>query len=393
MKKIRIGLIGAGFAACYHVECLHRVYGSDIEIVGVYSLHKDRCESFAKKHQIRAQDNLDTLIGVSDIVDICSPPYAHDDAILKAVQAGKGVICEKPLTGYFGENQADEQYRGDRDCKKKMLETVIAFLKRVRQAVEQSGVFFGYAENFVYAPSLQKEAEILRKTSAQILRMTGEESHNGSASNVYGIWRYAGGGSLIGKGVHPLGAMLYLKRIEGLNKTGKPIRPKAVSSRIHQITRLPAYEDRKFIRTDYHDVEDYGLMHLVFEDGTVADVITSEVVLGGIYDFVEVFANNHRTRCCISPVHLADVYNPGDARFNDVYLVEKCSTQQGWSAAAPDENLTMGYQAEFQDFVTSYVAGRNPQSDLALAIDTTATVYAAYVSAENMGKEFEIPLL
>ena len=42
-----------------------------------------------------------------------------------------------------------------------------------------------------------------------------------------------------------------------------------------------------------------ALLHVEFEDGMVADIMTSELVLGGIYDFVEVFANNHRTRCRI----------------------------------------------------------------------------------------------
>ena len=50
------------------------------------------------------------------------------------------------------------------------------------------------------------------------------------------------------------------------------------------------------------DTEDYALLHVVFEDGMVADVMASELVLGGIYDFIEVFANNHRTRCRMSPV-------------------------------------------------------------------------------------------
>jgi hypothetical protein len=98
--------------------------------------------------------------------------------------------------------------------------------------------------------------------------------------------------------------MLYLKRIEGLARNGKPIRPKSVTSRTHQITRLKNYQDKGLIRTDYHDIEDYGFMHVTFDDGTIADVMTSELVLGGIYDFVEVFANNHRTRCQISPVGL-----------------------------------------------------------------------------------------
>jgi predicted dehydrogenase len=274
-----------------------------------------------------------------------------------------------------------------------MLAEVLDRLERIAAAVRDNGVFFGYAENFVYAPSVQKEREIIEKTGARILRLTGEESHNGSASDTYGIWQLAGGGSLIGKGCHPLGGILYLKRVEGLARDGVPIRPATVSARVHEITRLDAYEDLGFIRTDYHDIEDYGMMHITFEDGTVADVITCELVLGGIYDYLEVFANNHRTRCHLSPVRLVDAYNPGDPRFAEVYLVEKCSTQEGWSMAAPDENLTLGYQPELQDFIQCAARGLEPQSGLDLALDTTAAIYAAYVSAENRGRETEIPRL
>jgi len=274
-----------------------------------------------------------------------------------------------------------------------MLTEVVRLLKRIAAAVRKSGAMFGYAENFVYAPSLQKEREIVEKTGAQILRMTGEESHNGSASPVYGIWKFAGGGSLIGKGCHPLGGILYLKRKEGLVRNGKPIRPVSVSARTHELTRLPAYSDQKLIRTDYLDIEDYGFMHVVFEDGTIADVVTSEVVLGGIYDYIEVFANNHRTRCSMSPAGLMDTYNPRNAQFKDVYLMEKISTKEGWTQAAPDENFTLGYQAEIQDFIACAAEGRTPESDLGLAMDTTAVIYAAYLSEEQKGREVKVPLL
>ena len=69
---------------------------------------------------------------------------------------------------------------------------------------------------------------------------------------------------------------------------------------------------------------------------------------------------------------------------------EKVSTQEGWSFAAPDEFFTMGYQGEIQDFVACAVNGTAPQSDLGLALDTTAAIYAAYVSAEQRGAEVEI---
>ena len=315
------------------------------------------------------------------------------DGILAAASAGKGIICEKPLTGYFGPEDADESYYGNKDSKKEMLEKVIESLAVIAKAVRDSKVFFGYAENYIYAPSIQKEREIVEKTKSQILRMFGEESHNGSASDVYGIWRYAGGGSLIAKGCHPLGGVLYLKQIEGQARLGRPIRPVSISSRVHEITRSDKYVDAGFIRTDYHDIEDYGMMHIVFEDDTIADILASELVLGGSYDFIDVYANNHRTICRISPTNIVDTFNPSGRQYEDIYTIEKISTKEGWSPAAPDENFTVGYLAEMQDFITCAATGKQPESGLQIALDTTATIYAAYLSAENNGKEIEIPLL
>ncbi len=151
---------------------------------------------------------------------------------------------------------------------------------------------------------------------------------------------------MIDKGCHPLGAILYLKRKEGLVRTGRPIRPVAVTARTHSITRLKDFEDKGFLRTQYQDTEDYALLHVVFEDGMVADVTCSELVLGGIYDFVEVFANNHRTRCRMSPVNVLDFYNPKHEQVQDLYLCEKISTNEGWIPASPEEGWSLGYAHE-----------------------------------------------
>lgn len=389
---VRVGIAGAGMAGSFHVECLRRVHGVRVELAGVTSLRPESRGEFGRTRGIPVFDSIEAMLEHVDLIDLCSPPYAHKDGILSSARAGKHIIVEKPLTGYFGP-AGDEAFRGNVHPKAEMLGEVVASLREIAAAVSLSGKCFGYAENFVYAPALQKERQIVEKSGAQILRMLGEESHKGSASPVYGIWRYAGGGSLIGKGCHPLTALLYLKRCEGIARVGTPIRPTAVSARTHEITRLPGYQDRKFLRTDYLDIEDCGWMHVVFSDGTIGDVITGELTLGGIYDYVEVFANNHRARCRLSPTNLMDVYNPSGPEFDGVYLMEKISTQEGWSNAAPDENWTMGYQPEIQDFIECAATGRQPQSGLAVALDTTLTIYAAYVSAERRGAEVEIPLL
>ena len=250
----------------------------------------------------------------------------------------------------------------------------------------------GYAENWIYAPAVQKEREIVEKTGAQILWMLGGESHSGSHSPVYGIWRHAGGGSLVGKGCHPLTACLYLKQVEGRARAGRPIRPASVSCRVHEITRLAGFRDRGFLRTDYQDVEDYSQLHVTFDDGTVADVFATELVLGGVHNYLEVFANNHRTTCRLNPVNLLDTYNPEAAQFRDVYVVEKIGTKEGWSHPAADEEWQQGFHGEIQDFLECCVAGRRPQSGALAAHDTVATLYAGYVSAERGGQETAVPV-
>jgi len=249
-----------------------------------------------------------------------------------------------------------------------------------------------YAENWIYAPAIQKEREILVKSGGQILWIMGEESHSGSHSPYYGSWKSSGGGSLVGKGCHPLSAALYLKRVEGESRNGVPIRPVTASARTHEITRLKSYRDEGFLRTAYEDVEDFVQIHIKFSDGTVADIFSTELVLGGVHNWLEVVCNNHRTRCNLSPVNALETFNAKDDLLRDVYVTEKIGTKQGWSNPSADEDWHHGYVQEFQEFMESIYHGRKPLSTMELARDTVAALYTGYLSAERGGIEVDIPI-
>lgn len=191
----------------------------------------------------------------------------------------------------------------------------------------------------------------------------------------------------MGKGAHPITAALYLKRIEGEAHGGGIIRPVSVSARTHELTRLPSYRDAGFLRTSYSDVEDFAAIHLLFEDGTVADVFASEIVLGGVHNWLEVAANNHRTRCNINPIDALATYNPKEEQLRDVYLVEKIGTKQGWSNPAPDENWMNGYVGEMRTFYRLIEEHRPSFSNAGLGFDTVNVIYSAYLSAERGGTE------
>ena len=390
MTALRIGIVGSGFAARLHLLAYRRVYGVEARLVAVASPTAERREAFARESGATPYASLAAMLPHVDVVDVCAPPVQHEPLAFEAIEAGKHVFIEKPFTGAFGPPGAP--FAGHRAGKEALLKDALGSAGRIVAAARRRGVVLAYAENWVYAPAVQKEREIIEKTDAQILWMLGGESHSGSHSPVYGIWRHAGGGSLVGKGCHPLSACLYLKQVEGRARHGRPIRPASVSCRVHEITRLPGFRDRGFLRTDYEDVEDYSALHVTFGDGTVADVFATELVLGGVHNYLEVFANNHRTRCRLNPVNLLDTYNPAADQLKDVYVVEKIGTKEGWSHPAADEEWQQGFYGEIQDFVECCARGRAPQSGAAVAHDTVAALYAGYVSAERQGQETPVPL-
>jgi len=380
-SKIKVGIVGAKFAAQFHLEGYRRVYGVPIEVVGVTSRSRQSAEIFGKHNDIKVFDRLSDLLGAVDVVDICAPAYSHESVAIDSFRAGKDVIVEKPLTGFFGAGSPNFDARIF--PKDKMLAGAVSSARRILEAADQSNRKLMYAENWVYAPSIQKECEVLRSTDGQILWILGEESHSGSHSPAYGLWSQAGGGSIVGKGCHPLTAALYLKRQEGLARKGQPLRPASVSARVHEVTRLGSYIDRGFLRTDYLDVEDFGQMHVVFEDGMI--------VLGGVHNWLEIMANNHRTRCNINPTNSLVTFNPQEEQLKDVYVVEKIGTKQGWTNPAPDEDWMSGYPQELQDFMECIYQNREPKCGGELAQDTVAVMYASYASAERRGEEVPVP--
>ena len=389
-KMIKVGIVGSGFAANFHFHSYLKIPGLNTKVTTVYSRDRENCQKFASQRKIIPSYSLEELINQVDVVDLCVPGFLHEKFAIQALKANKHVIVEKPFTGYYGK-EADKQFLGNRFSKEIMLEKALASARRMLKAEEKSEGKIFYAEDWVYAPSIQKEVEILKESHGQILRCIGEESHSGSHSKAYGIWSQSGGGSLMGKGCHPLSAILYLKRIEGVERNGKPIRPVNVSCRIHEITRATAYIDAGYLRTDYYDVEDYALLHVVFEDGTVGDVFASEVVMGGVNNYLEIFANNHRIRCNLGRFDMIQLFNPKEEQLKDTYIVEKIETKQGWSFPSPDEDWAFGYPQELTDFIGCILNDKVPQSDSQLGFDTVAVLYSAYISAERKGQEVEIP--
>ena len=182
-----------------------------------------------------------------------------------------------------------------------------------------------------------------------------------------------------------IGAALYFKRIEGLRRTGVPIRAASVMAETGRLSARvrAAPSDSSWLVSDWEDVEDWGTILVTFTDGTKAVLAGSDVQLGGLQSTLELCLSNARLICRLSPTNLCEAYAPHDAIFDGEYLLEKLESRAGRSYPAPDEQWAHGHLHMLEDCVQAVQTGRPPQSDGQLGRDVVEIIYAAYASAEE----------
>jgi predicted dehydrogenase len=297
------------------------------------------------------------------------------------------VVVEKPLTGFFGDAATPRE---------EMLRRALAPADEVIDACGRAGVRFCYAENWVYAPAVQKARRLLVASGAPILRILGEESHSGTHAAANKRWETGGGGSLLGKACHPLGAALYLKADEGRRLRGTPVRPVSVMAEIAALADTAAFKAASpcYMRiVESSNVEDWGSMLIAFDDGTVAQISASDVVLGGVRNQMALYGAKAVVFANINPNDAVQAYAPESSVFGEEYIVEKIETKAGWTFPQPNEDWSNGYYDEMQDFMESIAFAREPRSGAQLARDVTAVIYAGYLSAAE-GRRVDLrPLL
>ena len=378
MAAIGIGLVGGGFSATQHANAYRSVTGIPVRLVGAVSRTPEKVEAFARRHGFEfAGTNLDDLLRRPDVhlVDVCAPNFAHEEIVIAAARAGKHVVCEKPLTAYFG----------DPEDAAAMRDAARASVQRIREATEAAGVRLMYAENWIYAPAIQKAMRLAAASGGTLFDIRAEEAHSGSHSPYAREWRTSGGGSLLRLGSHPLAAALYLKRCEGLRVHGRPTRVASVMCETANVTRIAQFagEERKWVASGWKDVEDWATLLLSFEDGSRATIAASDIVLGGIRNRMELYLSNARIDCNLNPNNTCVAYAPAPDVFGDEYIAEKLDTKAGWSFPSINEDWFQGYPQEVQDFVECAATGRAPLSDADLAADVVEVTYAAYQSARE----------
>lgn len=105
-SEIRSGVVGVGFIGVAHIEALRRL---GVDVVGVVGSTPERATAKAESANLpRVYESVEALVAdpAIDVVHIASPNNVHAEQARAVLEAGKHVVCEKPLT--LGSDEAAE---------------------------------------------------------------------------------------------------------------------------------------------------------------------------------------------------------------------------------------------------------------------------------------------
>ena len=94
---LKIGVLGTGHLGKIHLKCLQLTEGI-YDLLGFYDVDAENAAQVSKDFNLTLFDSVDALIEAVDVVDIVTPTITHFDLAAKAIEKGKHVFIEKPLT-------------------------------------------------------------------------------------------------------------------------------------------------------------------------------------------------------------------------------------------------------------------------------------------------------
>ena len=98
---LKVGVLGAGHLGKIHLRLLNE--SEKYELIGFYDPDAINGKKVAAEFGYEYFDNINTLIDAVDVVDIVTPTLSHFDCAKKAMEKGRHVFIEKPITNTLAE--------------------------------------------------------------------------------------------------------------------------------------------------------------------------------------------------------------------------------------------------------------------------------------------------
>src|SRR3972149_4155559 len=336
MKRLHFGIIGAGNIAPVHVAAIRGI--PEAELVAVATRNRERGQAFVEKWGGSWYADYAELLRRPDVdaVTICTPHDLHLPMTLATAQAGKHVLCEKPMAHTAAECDA-------------MIE-----------ACERAGVTLGVIFQSRFEPLSQQLKRLIEDGSLGQLLWASANTVWYRSDDYYrsgpwrGTWAHEGGGVLINQAIHAIDVLLWL--------TGMPDRVTAQT------------------RTLQHaiEVEDGALAILEYTDRRLGLIQATTTAYPGYPERLEIVGTNGSA-----------IYHKGQARLEWHFIEPRedhvLEAEVSSGASAPMDITAAGHTAVFRDFAEAVQTQRLPLIDGLEGRKSVAVVEAIYHSAQSGG--------
>ena len=310
-KIIKFGILGTGMASDFHAIAVEKI--ENAKLVGICDMNRERAEEFAQKHSARIYESFDEMLSDADIdaVCICTPSGYHTEQVIRAAEAGKHIVCEKPLA-----------------IKTSDFDLIIDACKR-------NSVKLTVISQFRFSPDIARAKEIVESGVLGKLVMCDlymkywRDPEYYKNSNWRGTKSVDGGAALINQGFHGVDIFLYL--------VGN------------------AKVRASFAKASFHDIEaeDTAVAMLEFDSGAVGVIEASTCAFPGFGRRMEIIGTNGHLILTEAIIEKLVV-----GRETLIDNSSKISTKTSSDPMAmPYDN----HIAQFRDFINAVINGTEPR--------------------------------
>lgn len=338
MKSHNVAMLGTGLIGDFYTMTLHGQRNRD-RVVIAYSRSEERGRAFTERWDIpHSTTSIEEAINHPDVdtVVVALPNFLHEETIAMAAEAGKAILCTKPLA------RSGEE------------------AKRILDKVEAEGVFAGYLEDLCYTPKSLKAVDAVRSGSiGDVTWVRSRETHPGPHSAWFWDKDKAGGGAIVDLGCH---CIEIIRSFVG--KDNRPVEVMAwADTLVHPIK-----------------AEDNAVVLIKFESGALGQFEVSWTFRGGM-DLRDEVAGTEGTIWLNHFLRTGyEMYTSGGG---DGYVAEKLESTEGWLFPVGDEVAELGYVDMFTDMFNSMEEGTEPRETFYDGYVVNAIMDAAYRSAES----------
>ncbi len=343
--KVKVGIIGSQFEADIHAESF-RIMPEEAEVVAVASPTPGNAEKLAKKYDIpNVYTDYREMLKQPDIemVTITAPNKLHAQMTVDIANAGKHVVCEKPLCMTLEE--ADW-----------MIETC-----------NKQGVLLLYAEELFFTPKYVKAKEMADQGAfGNVYMVKQSEKHFGPHAPWFWDVDQSGGGVFMDMGCHGIAFVYWFLD-----------RPKLKSVTAQMGT---------YVHGDITKGDDNSICILEFENGAVGLVEDSWARRGGMDDRIEVYGSEGVTYANLHMGNALQTYSEKGYG----YAVEKAPSTMGWTYPVFEELWNYGFPQEMAHFARCVRGKETPQATGEDGRFVQEVLYAGYQSA-GLGQRIDMP--